>query len=87
MFERGVVTQVTITQQQPDITTNLAERKGCVSNMKQTGAEMMRAIPDLVLLTDVTEDAMYQALAKRLAEKRIYVSVSSAVWVCSVLGG
>jgi hypothetical protein len=35
---------------------------------------MLKAIPDLVLMQQITEDEMYKVLAKRLSEKRIYVS-------------
>ncbi len=38
----------------------------------QTGIEMMRAIPDLVLMSELSENEMFKVLSKRLADGRIY---------------
>ncbi len=58
----------------------------------QTGIEMMRAIPDLVLMSELSENEMYNVLTRRLKEKRIYTYIGdvliselrSRVWVAPV---
>ncbi len=53
---------------------------------------MMRAIPDLVLMSELSENEMYNVLTRRLKEKRIYTYIGdvliselrSRVWVAPV---
>jgi hypothetical protein len=40
---------------------------------------MMRAIPDLVLMSELSESEMYNVLTRRLKEKRIYTYIGDVL--------
>ncbi len=45
----------------------------------QTGIEMIRAIPDLVLMSELSENEMFKVLSTRLKDKRIYTYIGDVL--------